>query len=435
MNRKGSGPQEVRKLRLGAMARFTDDYLAGLTLPEGKRDRLVFDEDVRGLGVRVTARSKTFLVQWTDPATGQKQREPLGTWGNVTIKAARDAAKIKLGKVASGVNPRAERISAKAEAEKQRAEKALTLEKLIADWETLHLINRRPGYAAEAVRALRVAFANMLTKPASRITKADVVNRLDELSAAGKHTTAARTMAYGRAAYAWARKRDKVSNNPFFELPIPAASNERDRVLSKAEVGEVWKAAGQLPYPVGQFYRLALLTTVRRNEIAGMRWSEIYVDAAEWTVPASRSKNGKSHVVHLSSAAIEVLNAITRVKGQDLVLTTTGSTPISGFSKFKRALDAEIIANRAKAAEETGAQPDSVEPFHLHDFRRTCVSTLAAIGFDSIVADKLLSHQPKRLRGTAKIYQRYDFAKERARALDAWASYCTGTDEPAESTK
>jgi hypothetical protein len=65
----------------------------------------------------------------------------------------------------------------------------------------------------------------------------------------------------------------------------------------------------------------------------------------------------------------------------------------------------------------------------LHDFRRTGVTKLANLGFDSIVVDKLLAHQPTKLRGVAAVYQRYDFADERARALDAWAAHLVGTGD------
>jgi hypothetical protein len=51
------------------------------------------------------------------------------------------------------------------------------------------------------------------------------------------------------------------------------------------------------------------------------------------------------------------------------------------------------------------------------------VSTLARLGFDSIVVDKLLAHQPGKLRGVAAVYQRHEFAKEQAAALDAWAAH------------
>jgi hypothetical protein len=55
--------------------------------------------------------------------------------------------------------------------------------------------------------------------------------------------------------------------------------------------------------------------------------------------------------------------------------------------------------------------------------RRTGVSTLARLGFDSIVVDMLLAHQAAKLRGVAAVYQRHEFAKEQAAALDAWAAH------------
>jgi hypothetical protein len=67
-------------------------------------------------------------------------------------------------------------------------------------------------------------------------------------------------------------------------------------------------------------------------------------------------------------------------------------------------------------------------PWRLHDLRRTGVSTLARLGFDSIVVDMLLAHQPAKLRGVARVYQRHNFAAERARALDVWAAHVSGTD-------
>ncbi len=408
------------------MPKFDDDFLNGLTVEPGKRDRLVFDSDVRGLGVRVTAKSKTFLVQWTDPATKQKQREVLDRWGNITVKAARTAAQVKLGEVAKGNNPRDDRLKRKEAADQEREERALTVDKLLSDWAALHLAKRRPRYAAEAQRAVRFAFKDLLSKPAARITKKEVVNILDGLVKAGKTTIASRTMAYGRAAYSWALKRGKVDANPFAGLPIATANSERERVLSEGEVREVWAITKDMTKPVGQFMRIALLTLSRRDEVAGMRWSEISTDGTDWVIPGLRTKNGKPHVVHLSDAALEVLEGVDKVEDQDLVFSTTGKTSISGFAKFKKALDAGIVAERAEKAIESGTKAEPLVPFVVHDFRRTGVSTLAALGFDSIVADKLLNHQPGKLRGVAAVYQRHEFGPERARALDAWANYVTG---------
>jgi hypothetical protein len=96
-----------------------------------------------------------------------------------------------------------------------------------------------------------------------------------------------------------------------------------------------------------------------------------------------------------------------------LVFTTDGNKPIAGFSKAKRMLDETIAGLRAKP----------MTPWRLHDFRRTGVSKLAALGFDSIVADKLLAHKAAKLKGVAAIYQRHEFMEERKRALEAWGAH------------
>ena len=288
------GPQRVRRMI------FTDRLLKSLTVEPGRKDRLVFDDKCPKLGVRITAAgTKSFLVQWTDRATGRKIREPLGVWGSTTIEKARTAAEAVIGDVARGVDRAAERQRKKAEAEASRAEAALTLDRLIDDWAALHLSQRRPRYAGEAQRALRYAFAAHLSKPATKLTRAVVIDVLDGMTKRGNPTTAGRTLAYGRACYTWARKRGKVPSSPFTDLPMASATSERDRALTDAEVVEVWAAAGTLPYPWGPYYRLALLTLQRREEVAGIRWSELSADLVLWRIPGSRMKTGKPHDCHL----------------------------------------------------------------------------------------------------------------------------------------
>ena len=113
---------------------------------------------------------------------------------------------------------------------------------------------------------------------------------------------AARTLAYGRACYGWAVKRGKVDSNPFAGLPIETASASRDRVLTEAEVPVIWKAAAGLGWPFGPLFQILLLTAQRRDEVTGMRWSEMSTDLAIWTIPKERAKNRRAHIVHLAPA-------------------------------------------------------------------------------------------------------------------------------------
>ena len=185
-------------------------------------------------------------------------------------------------------------------------------------------------------------------------------------------------------------------------------------------------ATDALSYPFGPFYKLAILTLQRREQVAAMRWSELAPDLSQWMLPGSRMKNGKPHDVHLSVAAHAVLCDIPRIEGCDFVLSTTGKTPVSGFSKAKAALDAAIVTARTEAAVKANGKAEPLAEWRTHDLRRSGVSTLARLGIDSIVADKILAHQPAKLLGVAAVYQRHDFARERAAALDAWAAHVTG---------
>jgi integrase len=397
--------------------RLSEKVLAGLKLEVGRKDRLIFDDACPGLGVRLTAKgTRSFVVQWTDPATRRKVREPLGVWGSLTLDQAREAARVRLGAVAKGIDVPAERQARRAADEVKRVEAALTFDKLVTDWAALHLAHRRPRYAAEAERAIRHSLADLMKRPAARITRAEAVTALDKLAAAGKAAMTGRVMAYARAAFRWAQKRGKVATNPFADLPVSAGTTERDRVLTDPEIAAIWRATGGLGESFAPLVQMLTLTLQRREEVAGMRWSELSADLSLWTIPAERMKNRKPHDVALPESARAVLGNVPRLNGSDYVFTTTGKTPLSGFSKAKARLDALA----------------GVSGWRLHDLRRTGVSKLAALGFDSIVADKLLAHRPAKLRGVAGVYQRHDFAAERARALDAWAMHVLRCDEGQE---
>jgi hypothetical protein len=89
--------------------------ITALKCPEGKKDMLVFDDEQKGLGVRVTASGgKTYLCQYA--LAGRKRRVPLGSCSAITLAAARMAAQGIMGNIAQGRDPAAERKKAAAEA-------------------------------------------------------------------------------------------------------------------------------------------------------------------------------------------------------------------------------------------------------------------------------------------------------------------------------
>jgi integrase len=201
----------------------------------------------------------------------------------------------------------------------------------------------------------------------------------------------------------------------------------RERVLSDDELHDVWNAAGGLGYPFAGCIQILILTVSRREEVAGMCWSEIAPDLSAWTIPAARAKNGKAQIVHMSEPARAILRTLPRMANQDLIFSTNGKTAVSGFSKAKLRLDAALVAKCEKDAAASSGEVTPIPPWVFHDFRRTAVTWLAgAGGFPPHIADRLLNHVGGTISGVAAVYQRNQFLAERAAALDAWGAHVTG---------
>jgi integrase len=381
--------------------KLTQTRIDGLKCPPEKRDMLVFDDEQRGLGVRVTASGcKTYLAQYA--FHGQKRRVPLGSCSAVSLAKARDAVRAMMGDVAKSIDPAAERKKAKAEARVKAAHEAMTLSALLSDWQALHLVSKRPSYAAEAVRALHHAFSRYLDLPAADLSRAMIVRALDAMARKGSAVMAAQTVAYGKAAYGWAIKRGSVASNPFTNLPaVPMA--KRERVLSDDELAALWRATDG-PGPFNGIVRFLTLTGQRREEVAGMTWTELSGDFSTWTIPASRAKNGATHIVPLSAPAQDLLRNLPQ--SGDLVFPGLRG-PFNGWSKAKVALDTR----------------SGVTNWRLHDLRRTAATGLQRLGVRLEVTEQVLNHVSGSRAGIVGDYQRHDFASEKRAALEAWGEH------------
>ena len=397
--------------------KLTDASVSTLACPAGAKDALVFDDQLPGFGVRVTKRGgRTFLVQYR--VAGTRRRLVLGTFGTLATEEARKRAKAALGKVAAGEDPFAQK-RATAEAKRaeraaeaaRKADEALTFGKLVESWLEARKGSRRPSYLDEAGRSLRRNFPQWAGRPASSITVAEAVRALDDIKRSSGPIAANRGLAYARAVFSWACRRQMLQNSPLRGLERPARESSRERVLTIAEVGAIWRAAGEIGEPYGPAIRLLLLTLTRREETAGMRRAELDNEAQPrtWTIPAARAKNGRAHIVHLADPARELLRSVSLREGSDFVFSGK-SGGLTGWSNAVARLKAVLAA-----------RGENLEDWRLHDFRRAGVTYLASVGIAPHVADRLLAHQTGSLNSIAVVYQRHGFEAERRAALEAWA--------------
>jgi integrase len=391
--------------------KFTHRTIAAAVCPPSRKDALFFDTETRGFGVRVTAGgSKLFLAQFV--ADGGKRRMPLGAFGTVTVEQARNAAKSILGQAAHGADPAAERKERVALARQKKTDGAYTFAAMVAAWAAAREGDRRPSYLREAVSCLTRNLPKWQTRPATEITIADAVRALDGIKASKGVVAANRTLAYGRAAFGWAVKRQALAINPMRGLERPGREAARERVLRPDELGAIWRACDTLSPAMAGFVRVLMLTLGRRDEVASMRWKELdnAADPTVWTLPSERSKNGRAHVVHLAEPVRAIMRSMPAIKGNPFVFAARDDKPLSAFSHAKDEIQA--------ALEKAGTPlPD----WRFHDFRRAGVTALANGGVAPHVADKLLNHITGTIQGVAAVYQRAEFLTERSNALEAWA--------------
>jgi integrase len=376
--------------------------------PVGK-DQLVWDAELPGFGVKVTAAGrKVFLVQYRYPPgrQGSIRRYTIGTYGEALTpdQARRVAVEVK-GKLAAGQDPFAEREAIQAAALTAAAAK------------------RRQG--ANSVEAIASAFIERYAKPRLRswreyermlrhyvlpewgprsiieITRSDVTALLDRVEEKVSANLADHVLAVIRKLFNWHAARDETFSSPLVRgmARTSVTARARDRVLSDDEIRALWGALEQTPYPFGPFAKLLLLTAQRRDEVAQMRWSEIKGDL--WTMPKERYKTGRSNSVPLTPAVLEILAELPRTG--DLVFTTTGTTPISGFSKAKEILD----------------QKSGVMGWRFHDLRRTARSLMSRAGVANDIAERVLGHV---IPGVAGVYDRHSYLDEKRRTLEALQS-------------
>ena len=130
-------------------------------------------------------------------------------------------------------------------------------------------------------------------------------------------------------------------------------------------------------------------------------------------------------MIPLSDSAVEIIKALPRIEGKaGLVFSTTGATPVSGFSRARETIRRLILDALKKDAEARGGDPEAVEapaPWTLHDLRRTVATNLQKLGVRLEVTEAVLGHTSGSRAGIIRVYQKHTYADEKCVALVAWA--------------
>lgn len=345
------------------------DLLIKKLKPPVKGQKTYFDGVQKGFGIRVSkGGTKTFVL-----VTGKERTiHTLGRYPDMPLMEARKRAKTVLGEVVAekkGVRPSLSFPEAR--------------ERFLADTET----RTRPSTHAEYRRLLTKHFT--WAKQLHTITRGEVMEAVtavrDRPSLEQHCFVAIRTF------FNWAHRHGYITQSPVPSLRF--SSTSRSRVLTDEELKLVWKRAEEVGYPYGTVIKLLILTGQRRGEIAALRRS--WIKDGWIHLPGAVCKNGREHDVPIGPLTKGILDAIPG-NTTDLLFPARGKqeTPMSNWAHLKAQFD----------------KPMSLQPWTLHDLRRTFASKLAALGTPIHVTERLLNHVSGAISGVAAVYNRHSYS-------------------------
>jgi integrase len=389
--------------------------VAGLALARGKDEDFCWDTELEGYGLRLRRRGdgslrRSWVAQYR--ANGHTRRVDLGTVEKVTPAQAREAARKVLAKVALGHDPQAEK-------EAKRRQAAHTVRSTVDTYLAVKQRElRRASFRVTKLYLTGPYFRSLHSMAVSAVTRADVATCIRGIVHKHSVPTAAAARRALSAFFAWSIADGLLGNgaNPVDGSHRPEPK-PRDRVLSDAELVAIWNACdGNSDFD--RIIRLLILLGSRRQEIGGMCWSEIDLDAGAWTLPKERSKNGRSHTVPLPPLALAIIKAVPRTS-RDHLFGDRADSGFTGWYGAKAELDRRLA--------------DTVKAWRIHDLRRSTATKMADIGVEPHHIEAALNHFSGHRHGVAGIYNRSSYERAVKAALARWSEHILVLVEGRES--
>jgi integrase len=404
--------------------RFTKANIGGLRLPAGKSDFVHFDNALPGFGLRIRSSGKRTWVIHKRTKEGVLKRT-IGDASLFGLDDARNEARKVLGRaqkldLLDDHERRKEEDELRRQAE-ERARGKYTLAKVAELYIAQHVeIKQKARTQLETKRHLRSHWATFHETPLHTISRRDISSRLTAIARDNGPIAANRARSTLGHLFIWSMQQGLVEQNPVIGTSKPGKETARNRVLKPDELRSIWRATDYRG-DYNSIVRLLMLTGQRREEVAGLCWSEVDFDRSVWTLPGERTKNGLPHEVPLSKQALQILGEQPRRLGggkipRDLMFGR-GNGPFSGWSRSKARLDDALSVG-------SGQEKALISNWRIHDLRRTMV-TMMAERLDVLphVIESVVNHVSGHKAGVAGIYNRATYAKEERLALHIWADY------------
>jgi integrase len=372
----------------------------------------LWDTTLQGFGVRRQKAGAFYYVRYR--LSGGQRIKSLGLHGHLTPDTARAQALAALGKAAVSIDPFPEAPPA-AESFGVEVGRYLAQRKL----------KLKPRSFVEVERHLRKDAKPLATEKLNEIDRRKIAVLLGGIETVNGPFARNQVRASLSAFFTWTVREGLLETNPVTATIKAEVSGPRDRVLSQEELAAIWQGLGEDRF--SNIVRLLILTGQRREEIGGLRLSEIDFDRGLIVLPPGRTKNKREHQLPLSAQAKAILqrvingaaatnvhngNSKSKVDGaNDVGVFGVDGFPSGGWYGPKVALDRRV---------------ELAKPWRLHDLRRTAATMMAELGVLPHIIEAILSHVSGHKAGVAGIYNRAKYIDEVRNALCKWADYVEG---------
>jgi integrase len=369
---------------------------------------------------RITAGGvRTWAYRFRDRQTGKQGRAKIGAYPSTSLEAARAASVEMRGIVDAGGNPTQNRKAA--------AGGASSFEALAERYLEQHSRRRKRSHAADARNLRKHILPRWRRRPFTAITRPDVVELVEAVIAEGHDTLANRLQSLVSSIFTFALDAGELEAHPCFKLRKRGVERVGNRVLTDPELRLFWGGV-ILPPAVqrtGLGLRLILVTGARVNEAAGMGRGELEhiaePERAVWTIPGTRTKNGRDHVIPLSPLAREtILELLAMIEPGDEWLFPTRSRRRGGPMRGNSLTQAMDFFCDRLAGDDDATRTWRAERPTPHDLRRTLASRLAELGVPREIRDRCLNHIPTDVG--SKHYNRWEFLPEKREAFTRWST-------------
>jgi integrase len=374
----------------GDKLKLTKRSIDAIPSPAGSERIVIHDTDVKGFSIRISRGARTYyLYRW---ACGRPQRFRLGTYPELAPEAARRLAEKMNGEVAQGADIAAERRK-----RRQPNRTDPTLGEVFAHTLENHWKPRARTWKEQERVFNSYTPAAWKNRPVSTLSKLEVLEVHTRLGKKNGSFTANRWRGVLHRLFEVAGDDfDFAGGNPVRRVKA-FTEEERERFLTPEELPRLFDAIDAAEdVRIADYLRLALLTGARKTALLRMRFADVDLARAVWTIPPSDSKNAKPIHVPLVPEAVEVIRSRQfAAGGREYVFP--GRHGIGHLTDPTKPLG-KVFA----AAGFTDVR--------LHDLRRTFGSWQAANGSSELLIGKSLGH--RHTRSTA-VYARVNLGPVR----------------------